>query len=389
MSYRGITNPLDSEFLTTSDVALVPQRGTLRSRKDVEIKPFVYSAPMDTVTGFETTSEMLRLGEFPVVSRFISEEERTRIAEKWMGHPNLFWAIGLNDAPEFIAFAQKHLHHYESLASERTSLRANIAIDIAHGDMDTAHELVAEIRADDSLASVIGLIMSGSICTPSAAERAFEAGCTHLRIGVGPGAACTTRLMTGIGVPQLSAVYNIHKELRLSGTRELVTLIADGGIKHPGEAVKYLAAGADAIMMGSAFSKALESPGWTKHQQPLKDFLEELAGPDIHNPLPIPFPLPEPPVRLSKSYRGQASGAFQKDIYGKKNICPEGASSEVFFWDSETTVESIVLKYRGGLASAMSYLGIETTQLLNPENANVVFIKQTPSAYVEGTPHGT
>ena len=380
MPNESFLNPLDREFLTTSDVALVPQRGTLRSRLDAKLKPFIYSAPMDTVTGFGTTKEMMRLDEFAVVSRFISEEERTSIAEKWMGRSNLFWAIGLNDVPDFLAFAQKHLPKYT---------KANIAIDIAHGDMDLAHELVASIRKDEILNSVIGFIMSGSICTAHAADRAIDAGCTHLRIGVGPGAACTTRLMTGIGVPQLSAVYNIHKQLSFSGRRESVVLIADGGIKHPGEAVKYLAAGADAIMMGSAFSKALESPGWTKHQQPLKDFLEELAGPDIHNPNPIPFPLPEPPVRLSKSYRGQASGAFQKDIYGKENICPEGASSDVFFWDSQTTIESIVFKYRGGLASAMSYMGIDDLDNLNPENPNVVFIKQTASAYIEGTPHGT
>ncbi|MCK4827203.1 IMP dehydrogenase, partial [bacterium] len=235
---------LATEWLTTRDVSLLPGYGRIASRSLVKIDPFIYSAPMDRVTGLELTTAMVAAGEFPVVSR--STPERDSCLSAFLDNSNVFFAIGFDDT------------HFLHKAIVLTKSGINVALDIAHGDMARAHKHTKHLRANP----LIRNIMSGSICTIDAACRAVEHGCTHLRIGVGPGAACTTRLKTGVGAPNLSAVYRIHKHLEDMGMRDGVALIADGGITEPGDAVKYLAAGADAIMMGSTLSKTRESAGW-------------------------------------------------------------------------------------------------------------------------------
>lgn len=330
---------LDAEWLTTRDVLLLPNASRIRSRSHVEMAPFLYSAPMDTVTGYHVTKAMLNIGEIPVVSRFIPQEEREKTLVDF-GSEHVFFAVGLEEALEFAEQAEKILPRSH----------VNLTLDIAHGDMEQAHLTTKKLRSLNN----VRYIMSGSICTATAAKHAVRHGCTHLRVGVGPGAACTTRLMTGVGAPNLSAVYRIAKEFH---NTESPWIIADGGITHPGDVAKYLAAGAHGVMMGSIFSKCIESPGW-----------EEQA-----------------PNELYKSYRGQASAAFQKSIYGKANHCPEGASSQPFRWSGDT-VESIVQQYRGGLRSTCSYLGLYSINDLAPPN--VKFIKITPAGYQEGTPHG-
>ena len=258
---------LATEWLTTRDVSLLPGIGTANSRSDIDIGPFIYSAPMDTVTGLQLTNAMAAVGEFPVVSRFV--KDRKECLQAHWDNPNVFFAIGFSDLsdPSFWI---------------KNSNPVNVTLDIAHGDMWKAHEATANLRTNP----FVRYIMSGSICTVGASIRAIKHGCTHLRIGVGPGAACTTRLKTGVGAPNLSAVYRIHAHLVANGLRKQVTLIADGGIKEPGDAAKYLAAGADAIMIGGVLSKVRESAGW-------------LRGVRSTN------------ACLYKSYRGQASAEFQ------------------------------------------------------------------------------
>jgi IMP dehydrogenase len=136
--------------------------------------------------------------------------------------------------------------------------------------------------------------------------------------------------------------------------RERCILIADGGIKESGDAVKYLAAGADAIMLGNLLSRTMESAGWSEEG--------------------------------IKHYRGQASSSFQKDFLGKDPDCAEGACSDAFFRDPDVTVKRLVKEFEGGLASALSYLGMTSSAGLNPDK--VTFIKITAAAYIESLPHG-
>lgn len=349
MSNVFMQNPLDSEALTTNDIILVPKKGVINSRSHAEIKPFIYSAPMDMVSSPDLVKEMLRLDHFPIISRFNKEED---VLASILAHDAY-------DKLPFIAMGFNEAKHISAL-----NCKASYALDIAHGDMNRAYQVTRRL----SNYAGVKHIMSGSICTPEGAIRALESGCTHIRIGVGPGAACTTRLMTGCGFPQLSAVYLIYRAVQKHYGSDAIGkdihLIADGGIKNPGDAVKYLAAGATGVMMGSAFSKCIESPGW---QEPTA--FDRLRG--ITQPM--------------KTYRGQASSAFQHSMFGKANACPEGATSKPFRWNGDT-VESVIKKYEGGVRSAISYLGLTRIEQLCPEN--VTFVKVTSSGYHEGTPHG-
>lgn len=346
-----LTNPLDTEYLAARDVLMRPQIGNVKSRSRVELEPFIYSAPMDSVTGYKLAGAMLEEGEYPVISRFIDEEERIRCIREFALREEVFFAVGFSDAGDF-------LNACAEIAQEDNwpdNSQINLALDIAHGDMKKAHFYTSHLANND----FVRYVMSGSICTSEAAIRAATNGCTHLRVGVGPGAACTTRLMTGVGMPQLSAVYNIYSSLRAYIQYDHVKIIADGGIKLPGDAAKYLGAGADGIMMGSVFSRCQESPGW---------YSDRDSG------------------RMMKSYRGQASAAFQKSRYGKANACPEGASSKPFPWNGDT-VESVVEMYRTGVQASCSYLGFRAITEMNPDD--ITFVKITPAGYLEGTAHGT
>jgi len=306
---------------------------------------------MDTVTGLDLTRAMLASNQYPVVCRYLREEWLACLTE-FQGNENVFFAIGLKS---------EDINEIAKVAlSEDAPVVFSEALDVAHGDSEHAIEVIAKLRE----LPYIGNIMSGSVCTAQGAIRNIEAGATHIRVGVGPGAACTTRLMTGCGMPQLSAVYNINKALKdyeihlpkgewpeTIQVRSQITIIADGGIRYPGDAVKYLAAGADGVMLGRRFSECHESAGWQNG---------------------------------IKQYRGQASASFQQAQFGKENACPEGATGNSF--RPSKGCKEIIQEFEGGLASAISYLGLISTTQLRPENVN--FIRVTPSGYTEGTPHG-
>lgn len=352
---------LDEELLSVDDVLMVPKLGVLSSRSEAQITPYIYSSPMDTVTGYELTKTMLDNNQYPVVCRFL-EDEWKRCLKEFYNNPSVFFAIG--SKKESIQFLITELEKIRPDDIQNCP-PISVAVDIAHGDTLHAHALYKWL----SQQPFIGNIMSGSICTPDAALRAYESGCTHIRVGIGPGSACTTRVMTGCGMPQLSAVYFAHKILK--AVQADCEVIADGGIRSPGDANKYLAAGATGIMMGSAFSKTEESAGW-------KVELNE-----IDTSKTVTFPLKRTYKKV-KQYRGQASASFQEDMFGKSNICPEGASTNTF--SPQNTCKQIIDKYIGGLQSAISYLGITSSDEMNPDN--VTFIKVTQSTYKEGTPHG-
>lgn len=344
-------NILDNELLSVDDVLLAPNHGIINSRSEAKLRPFIYSAPMDTVSGVELCKELLRLGEIPVLCRNLPKEEYKA------------GILLLANTPGFIAVGatQEEMLRFFTTVLEMTdeglfpqAPRFNIAIDIAHGDSVVGHTASSLFRDF----YYVDRIMSGSIATPEAAERCLQAGCTDLRVGIGVGAACMTRVKTGIGVPQLSAVYLIARELKKRYPQKTYTIIADGGIDSPGKAVKYICAGADAVMMGNVLSHTRESYGWTE---------SDFEG------------LPQ----LSKCFRGHASQAFMTE-HKKKNHCPEGVSSSRFYWDG-LFLEDVVLEYRGGMSSAISYLGFNSMDSLSPET--VAFLKISHATYMEGLPH--
>tara|TARA_Y100001938_G_C8083942_1_gene430790 strand:+ start:1326 stop:2396 length:1071 start_codon:yes stop_codon:yes gene_type:complete len=348
--HRRFTNLLDQEVLSADDVLLVPKHGILDSRMDADIEPYIYSSPMDTVTGFDLTKEMVENNHYAVVCRFLKDEWEKTFKE-YHNNDMVFFAVGSS---------LSELHNIENLLEEIDGEKLiNINIDVAHGDTSRMLELYQIYREKPW----VNKLMSGSVATAQSAANVIKAGCDHVRIGIGPGSACTTRLMTGCGVPLLTSVYDIHKFLSSRPeVRESVILIADGGIRYPGDAVKYLSAGADAVMLGRGFSSCDESAGW---EMTKKNWWSK-------------------PTKV-KRYRGQASRSFQIDVLGKTPKCPEGATGPAIY--PTTTVKNVIDEYEGGLRSALSYLGLKSSLDLNP--ITVSFAKNTVAAQKEATPHGT
>ncbi len=229
-----------------------------------------------------------------------------------------------------------------------------IIIDTAHGHskgvIDTLKEAKKRYPQID--------IVVGNIATPEAAKALVEAGADAVKVGIGPGSICTTRVIAGVGVPQLSAIYEVSKALEGTG----VPVIADGGIRYSGDMVKALAAGASSIMVGSLLAGVEESPGDTI----------------IYN------------GRKFKSYRGMGSlEAMQKgskDRYFQdaeddvKKLVPEGIAARVPYKGS---LYEVVYQLLGGLRSGMGYCGARTIELLH----NAKFTRITAAGVKENHPH--
>lgn len=354
MLLNALINHYLPTALSTEDISLTPNLGLVKSRDEIEFeKPFIYSAPMDCVTDLNLSKAMLEAGQVPVLTRFMKKEQRTEAILQLLD-TEAFIAVGLND------------YDYIAEILSDTDKRINICFDIAHGDSAHAYNEIYNYSILDN----VNYIMSGSIANPKCVHALYEAGVTHFRVGIGPGSMCTTRIVTGVGVPQLTAVYLIKKQaLKIS---EDLVVIADGGIRNTGQAVKYLAAGADAIMMGRSLAYAKESPGWAF----VRFEKQDLSG-------VIAFPTPEPKKIIEKTYRGQASKSFQQD-FEKPPRLPEGEATTIRY--KGDTVESIIKQYKDGVASAISYLGLQTLEQLKPTNVSA--FRVTSHYAAESVAHG-
>lgn len=229
-----------------------------------------------------------------------------------------------------------------------------ICIDTAHGHSRGVLESVKKVRKQFKNIDIIG----GNIATKEGAEALIAAGVDGVKVGVGPGSICTTRIVAGVGVPQLSAIMLAAEAVKKSG----VSIIADGGVRYTGDIVKALAAGADTVMAGSIFAGSEESPGET-----------------------IIFE-----GRKFKSYRGMGSlEAMQegsKDRYFQdveddiKKLVPEGIVGRVPF---KGTLTEVIHQYIGGLRAGMGYCGAKDIDALKQAK----FVKITASGIRESHPH--
>ncbi|MCD4760900.1 IMP dehydrogenase, partial [bacterium] len=224
-----------------------------------------------------------------------------------------------------------------------------LVVDIAHGHSDNALSVIKEIKKRHPNAEIIG----GNIATAKAAQDMIKAGADALKIGIGPGSICTTRITTGFGVPQLTAIFNVYRAAR----KHKIPIIADGGIKQPGDIVKALAAGADTVMSGGQLSGTKESPGPTIVHQ----------------------------GRQYKVSRGMASltaALSRPDAKEKiKEITPEGVESRVPY---RGPVQNIINQYIGGLRSGMSYGNAYNLEELRK---NAQFIRITNAGITESNSH--
>ena len=248
-----------------------------------------------------------------------------------------------------VGTASNTMERIEALIAAKVDV---IAIDTAHGHSKYVIDYVKKIKAKFPQITLI----AGNVATAEATRALIEAGADVVKVGIGPGSICTTRVVAGIGMPQLTAVMNCAEEADKLGKR----IIADGGIKYSGDIVKALGAGASAVMIGSLFAGTLESPG----------DIEIYQG------------------RSFKVYRGMGSlgamAAGSKDRYFQENaqkFVPEGVEGRVPYRGS---LAEIVFQMLGGLKSGMGYCGMHTVEELRK---NARFVKITNASLVESHPH--
>lgn len=348
--------------LAYDDVLIVPLRSSIKSRKDVSLAtkitntlplqiPIV-AAPMDSVCESQMAIALGKMGGLGIIHRFQpAEEQAEEIRKLKQVDENLLagFAVGTNNSVE------DDLNERSKLCVDAG---ANILVlDIAHGHSDNAISAIKELR--DSFGSEI-YIVAGNIATAQGALDLAEAGADCLRIGVGPGGVCTTREVTGVGVPQLTAISEIVK------ANPGIPLMADGGIRTSGDIAKALAAGADTVMIGSLLAGTDESPGEVEHQIG-KGLIKRLRG---------------MASKEAAEKRAERHGEELDDEYFEHRS-PEGVEGVVLY---RGEVSKVIGQLLGGLKSSLSYVGAKN---LAEFRENAKFVRVTSAALLEGKPHAT
>ena len=352
---------------TFDDFVLVPVHSEIKSRKDPDISvrlpafdfqiPIV-SAPMNTISEEEMIVTMCELGGTGVLHRYMDIEDQANMcsriierlpdADHWDSDVYGCWAVG--KGPMFYAAVGANGDSADRLRALREAGVHGICVDMANGHSALCVQAVSNLRAWWPDCN----IMAGNVCTLVGAQALAAAGANSIRVGVGPGAVCTTRLVTGHGVPQLSAIDDCA---RLKALFPGVALIADGGIRYSGDIVKALAAGADAVMIGSLLAGTIESPG---------EWLEENG-------------------QLFKYYHGMASIEGRKKWFDKSKagLPSEGVSTKIPYTgkSAKKVVEGLCQSVKVGL----SYAGAANLTELR-EKAE--WRRVTMAGVTEGTPHG-
>jgi len=308
------------KFLTFDDVGLIPKFNSVKSRLDVSLTsnitesiktdiPFI-PANMDTVMGTKMATLLKENGGIGIFHRFTSIETRLDWFNKF---PNFFQSCGISDWEDTCILI-------------KTGCK-NFCIDIAHGHSEMVGDLIKKIKSNVNDAQII----AGNICSPDGFQYLVNCGADCIKLGVGPGAACSTRMVTGVGVPQFSAIQLVSqkREEHYKLTGKYIPIIADGGIRDSRDVCLALAAGADTVMMGMLFCKTFES-----ECKKIIDSDENTFG----------------------VYRGQASANFQNDYFGtvKKGTVPEGIDFKVKIVKS---AQEIIDNFMGSLRSSFTYLG--------------------------------
>ena len=341
------------ESLTFDDVLLIPKYSdVLPSETDISLNlskkitlkvPFLSSA-MDTVTESKMAVAIAQAGGIGVIHRNLNIRKQSQEVMKVKKKKLIVGAaVGTNN---------EDVDRARSLIDNGCDL---IVIDTAHGHSAKVLKVLSKLKKINFNVP----ICVGNIATAEASKKLYNSGADIIKVGIGPGSICTTRMVAGIGVPQISAIMEVKGALK----NKKIKIISDGGIKFSGDIAKALAAGADAIMMGSIFAGTDESPG--------KKF--KIKG------------------KLYKQFRGMGSiGAmssgsanryFQKNFKDKSKFVPEGVEGRVEY---KGNVSKIIYQLQGGLRSSMGYIGAKN---LNQIQKKAKFIKITKAGFYESMVH--
>lgn len=349
------------EALTFDDVLLAPKYSDIlpadaslsaRVSRNISVKIPLMSAPMDTVTEHGLAIELARLGGMGIIHRNFSTQEQALEVKrvKRAGTATRPFLVGAAVGAGLAA-----LERARALAKAKVDV---IVVDTAHGHSKGVVDMVKTLKADKAFRGID--IIAGNIATAEAARALIKAGADAVKVGMGPGSICTTRIVAGIGMPQITAIM---EAVQGRGKNKDVPIIADGGIKYSGDIVKALAAGADCVMLGSLFAGTRESPGE----------VIEIDG------------------KKYKAYRGMGSvgamGGGSADRYGqgavreRNKLVPEGIEGIIPY---RGPLKDVVHQLVGGMRSGMGYLGAHDIKELHQK---AEFVRVTVAGTAESHPH--
>ena len=333
------------EAVTYDDMLIVPQYSDITSRSEVDISnrlghrdlrlPIIAS-PMDTVSEEEMAIAMYRSGGMAVLHRYNTIAEQASMAKNVTQVSNWSGQVGAA-----IGVTGDYMERTEALIATGVDV---LCIDVAHG-----HHILVK-KALEALRNEYGkdiYIIAGNVCTLEGINDVADWGANAVRCNIGGGSICSTRIVTGHGLPGLQTIFDCAR------TDRDVKIIADGGIKTSGDIVKALAAGADFVMCGSLFAGTDETPGSVVHL---------------------------PNGEIAKQYRGMASRNAQMDWRGK-STSPEGVSSYIPYKGS---VDYILKDIIGGIKSGFSYSGARNLAELQHK---VEWARQTSAGTRESGTH--
>ena len=352
---------------TFDDVLLVPAASDVLPNEvdlsthlasNLKLKvPFI-SAGMDTVTESGMAIAMAQLGGLGVIHKNLSIEAQAKevalVKAASAGEDATVDAKGRLVVAAAVGVTSDTFDRAQALIDAGTDA---IVIDTAHGHSAGVLRKIAEIREQFPAVTLI----AGNVATGEGTDALFAAGVDVVKVGIGPSSICTTRVVAGVGVPQLTAIYDSAAVARKWGK----PIIADGGIKYSGDIVKALAAGGNAVMLGSMLAGTSEAPGEVYEQN----------------------------GRKFKTYRGMGSMAAMEQAHGSKDryfqsgvneankLVPEGIEGQIEYKGS---VNDIVFQMVGGLRSGMGYTGCKNIATLND---NAQFVEISNAGLLESHPH--
>ena len=362
-----------AQAITFDDVLLVPGYSgfsradidlTTKLTKKITLKTPLVSSPMDTVTGAKMAIALAKLGGIGFIHRNLSIEDQAAEVQKVKDEKQLVGAA--------VGASQGFEDRVQALVNAGVD---TLLIDSAHGNCLSVVNTLKFLKDKYPQIEVI----AGSIATYDGAKNLIEAGADGLRVGMGPGAICTTRIISGMGVPQITALFDVARAAEGTG----VPIIADGGIKYSGDMVKAFAAGAATVMMGSFFASCEEAPG----------DVYELTQEQVPARFKSIFKKEQKSYKF-KTYRGMGSvGAMKEgariksedEFHGKsykdRVLVAEGVEGLV---PIKGTVQDIVEQAVGGIKSGLFYVGAKTIPELEKTGK---FMQITQASLIESHPH--
>lgn len=375
------------ELFTFDNVLIVPKFSTISSRSEVDIStnpsalPYmnipIISANMDTITGHHMALEMQWNGAQACLHRFTSIEENVKMFKHSIIGDQECRSVPLVS----IGLGMDELERAEALISVGAYA---FVIDVAHAAQMSVVKQADELR---TLLGENGSITVGNFATADTVKAFLEHSGDGIvdvvKVGIGPGSACTTRIKTGVGYPQLSAIMEIARLLDKVG----ISVIADGGMKTPGDIAKALGAGADCVMLGGMLAGTDETPGETMFVDDCGKLVkrEDFLAKKIHLDGTVTYIEDEysnsfPKV---KKYRGSASKESY-EVQGK-NASHRTAEGESFLVPYKGPVKNVLQDIEGGLRSAFSYVGARN---LREFQSKVEFVRISDATLTENKAHG-